>query len=144
MPSNVAAPVPNAPHEGEENDHISANAFCNLSNLTVTEGAAVEVNNFGEELLPGQKGGSVHSTMFEGLKDSVIGGGSFTCGARVQYFTPSSGESSFRFDIFRVTFNNVWYSRRNSVRGNLTVQGMRETRVLRLVLIIVPISIRLW
>jgi hypothetical protein len=103
MPKNVAAatapPMPNAPHDGEENDHISANAFCNLSNLTVTEGAAVEVDNFGEESLPGQKpkkGGSIHSTMFEGLKDSVIGGGTFTCGGRVQYFTPSSGESPFR------------------------------------------------
>jgi len=127
MPKNAAAtvapPMPNAPQE--ENDHISANAFCNLSKLTVTEGAAVEVNNFGEELLPGQKptkAGSVHSNMFEGLKDSTIGGGSFTCGARVQYYTPSNGgESSFRFNTFRVTFNYVWYRRENSRQGNLTV-----------------------
>ena len=99
--------MPNAPHDGqgEEKDHISANAFYNLSKLTVTEGADVEVNNFGEELLPGQKptskkGGSIHSTMFEGLKDSVIGGGTFTCGGRLQYFTPSSGESFFAFTSF--------------------------------------------
>lgn len=98
MPKNVAAPMPNAPHDGqgEENDHIIATAFNNLSKLTVTEGADVVVDNFGEELLPGQKptskkGGSIHSTMFEGLKDSVIGGGTFTCGGRVQYLTPSSG-----------------------------------------------------
>ena len=107
MPKNVAAPMPHAPHDGqgEEKDHISANAFYNLSKLTVTEGADVEVNNFGEELLPGQKptskkGGSIHSTMFEGLKDSAIGGGTFTCGGRVQYFAPSSGESFFAFTSF--------------------------------------------
>ena len=45
----------------------------------------MEVNNLGDALLPEQKptskkGGSIHLNMFEGLKDAVVGGGTFTCG----------------------------------------------------------------
>ena len=65
----------------------------------------MEVNNFGDALLPGQKptskkGGSIHLNMFEGLKDAVVGGGTFTCGGRVYYFTLSSGESFSGFTSF--------------------------------------------
>jgi len=106
MASNVAATSqPDAPVDVDENETISTNMLYKVDKLNVTPGATVKVDNFGTQLMSGQrpkKRQSTHTTMFEGLTNSTIGGGEFTNASSVTYFgsNPSSGMLPSDFTSF--------------------------------------------